>query len=237
MPLPRRDFLEFLFNGGRGLKMEQIDGVQTHLTSTGWDNVTDPQHLIIGPTMASVPDEMLLFFRLPFTIPRTTRNLTARLGAQNRELPVVGIDGETITPRLLTPGALHGMLIDTGGARFIEMLPPRPQDWIMVGAWSYTPSVSPDTASILSAAELADPTTTEYTVPDFMVPQAPAGASSNTGRLFMGVPMDAPDLVRVERVGGSSDLVLEDVAGGEAPGLYNGVAYKWKEGACDVWVG
>ena len=99
MPLPRRDFLEFLFNGGRGLKMEQIDGVQTHLTSTGWDNADDPQHLIIGPTMASVPDQMLLFFRLPFTIPRTTRNLTARIGAQNRELPVVGIDGETITPR------------------------------------------------------------------------------------------------------------------------------------------
>ena len=135
MPLPRRDFLEFLFNGGRGLKMEQIDGVQTHLTSTGWDNVDDPQHLIIGPTMASVPDQMLLFFRLPFVIPRTTRNLTARIGAQNRELPVVGIDGGTIKPRDLTPGALHGMLIDTGGARFVEVIPPRPQDFEVVMAW------------------------------------------------------------------------------------------------------
>ena len=106
--------------------MSQIDGVQTHLVSSGWDDPDDPQHLIISPTLATQPDQMLLFMRLPFAIPRTARNLTARIGAQNVERPLVGINGGAVKPRELTPGALHGMLIDTGGARFIEVLPPAP---------------------------------------------------------------------------------------------------------------
>ena len=217
--------------------MSQVDGVQTHLVSSGWDDADDPQHLIISPTLATQPDQMLLFMRLPFSIPRTTRNLTARIGAQNVERPLVGIQGTAVKPRELTPGALHGMLIDTGAARFIEMLPPRPQDFIMVGAWSYTPSVPPDTASNLSAAELADPTTTEYTGPDFMVPQAPSGRRfEQHGPAVHGRSHGRSRTCARGAVSRVIGFGLGGCGRRRSAGPVQWRGLQVEEGACDVWV-
>ena len=197
MAISLRDFLTFPFNEGRGIRMSQIDGAQTHLVSSGWDDPDDPQHLIISPTLATQPDQMLLFMRLPFAIPRTDRNLTARIGAQNVERPLVGINGVAVKPRDLTPGALHGMLIDTGGARFVEVLPPRPQDFTLV--WSWLPA-TPYTQSVFEAYASDAANSYESMTPVVTVgPHADAQTLGNADRRgrVIGLPFDAPDIVRV----------------------------------------
>ena len=220
MAISLRDFLTFPFNEGRGIRMSQVDGVQTHLVSSGWDDPDDPQHLIISPTLATQPDQMLLFMRLPFAIPRTDRNLTARIGAQNVERPLVGINGGAVKPRELTPGALHGMLIDTGAARFVEVLPPRPQDYTLVVSWLPQPPY--DQAQF--EAFVSDPANHGTSTTDMVTVPAWTGTDGNAqvGRVF-GAPLDAPDLDFIETTSIVSSSRITPWDGRE----FMGTPYKW----------
>ena len=129
MAISLRDFLTFPFNSGRGIRMNQIDGAQLHFVTSSWDDAADPTHLILSPFLENVPEQALFFFRLPGTIPRKARALTARIGVTNIERPLVGIDGAAIPTRLLAPNYLYGALMDSAAARLIEPLFPRPQDF------------------------------------------------------------------------------------------------------------
>ena len=221
MPLPRRDFLTFLFNEGRGVQMSQIDGVQTHLTSTAWDDVDDPQTLIIGPTLERQPDQMLLFFRLPFAIPRTDTALTARIGAANVERPVVGIDGGAVAPRDVNPGCLHGMLIDTGAARFIEPLPPRAQDFDIVVAWA-----DPAGTGDFAAADVAAAGAT-FSTPDITIPAQYPGTTNQTARLWIGIPEDAREIDRIVEDDNHAANLFNLRRDRTETAVWMGTQYKW----------
>ena len=197
MAISLRDFLTFPFNSGRGIRMNQIDGAQLHFVSSSWDDAADPTHLILSPFLDNVPEQALFFFRLPGTIPRKARQLTARIGVTNIERPLVGIDGSAIPTRLLAPNYLYGTLMDSAAARLIEPLFPRPQDFNIVVARVYAPYATID--SDLTAG-------TRYATRDVVSPPYATGETPDAGFLVgpthnfivFGVPVDAPDIADVQ---------------------------------------
>ena len=159
-------------------------------------------------------------------------DLTARLGAQNRELPVVGIDGGTIKPRDLTPGALQGMLIDTGAARFVEVIPPRPQDFNVVLFWVPDIVFPVQQSDFESAAAGSD-----HSVSDTPVIAIPTITPSTRSGVFLvlGVPLDAPDINTGDVLNVDSGRQLTGATGGWRPDPiplwrgweYMGTPFKW----------
>ena len=193
--------------------MTQIEGVQTHLVVASWDDPADPQYLIVEPTMAALPREVLMFFRLPLVIPRTGRDLTARIGSASMERPLVEIHGVRVTPRDMTPGCLHGLMVDSDQARFIQPLHPRPQDFNLVVAWSDN-----DDLDIANTQGMESFSTPVITWPAYT-------GSEASSRLLMGVPTDAPDIDRIDRIGGSGGL--SNYVQTNDDDRVGGIQYKW----------
>ena len=207
------------------------------------NNAGMPVRLVLAPTYSeadnrlvmaglnSTPIPSMVFALLPADIGRKSDALTVQVGADIQDLS--GIQGNAVSARRLTPGALVGMLWLGGAARLVEPLPPRPQDFDLVVAWhEETDSAGFDAQDVV--AGIASGT------PRFTIPGAPPNHPRDNGLLYIGGPADAREIERVLRVSEAGEFPFS-----RTPDTFrlpvNGVPYRWicaSQGlAFGVWVG
>ena len=232
MPLPRRDFFEFLFNGGRGVRTSQLAGMQLHAAAASYDEANNRiVLLVVDLGTAELPDYALLYGRLPPTLPRKPDFLMVRAAGQGgpsiaHELRQV--DGGEVAIRDLTPNCLHGFFLSRGSGTFriVDALSPRPQDFPLVLCWLPAGTTFPVPQADFEAAVAAG----DSSVSTSMTSTADIPTGAGLARvLAFGVPLDAPDIESA--VGYVTDT-------GIRPGSiarwtpwdgfrYGGTAYKW----------
>ena len=149
MAIPFRDFFEFKFNNGRGIRTAQLDGeiTQAQLADdTGireyvgesftHDSVNNRitgsvRGLDTGDTFERY-SRMIAFS--PDPLGRQSDAL--RMVAHNVNLPLVDRDGQPVSARQITPGRLYEILQAFSAFAFIQPLGLRPQDYKILSAIS-----------------------------------------------------------------------------------------------------
>ena len=149
MAIPFRDFFEFLFNGGKGIRTNQLDGeiTQAQLADdTGireyvgesftHDSVNNRitgnvRGLDTGDTFERY-SRMIAFS--PDPLGRQSDAL--RMVAHTVNLPLVDRDGQPVSARQITPGRLYEILQAFSAFAFIQPLGLRPQDYKILSAIS-----------------------------------------------------------------------------------------------------
>ena len=197
MPIVFRDYFEFPFNEGRGIKGSQIAldiGLPDYYLGTLVHD--DVAHTLTGD-VSGVDDadvSLLAFFFLtiPLVLPRTADSLSIVIAGRMTSLGTTV--GGAVAARDLTPGELLEVLRTTGAAtrvRLVTTLNPRPQDWDAVLAWT-----DPTAADfVLRDADVAAGEV--FTTPDITVQDAPTGATRRNSILYIGVPEDARQIEAV----------------------------------------
>ena len=230
MAITLYDFLSFPFNGGRGIRADQIDGlgIQSYLASNvAWDDAADPAEIRLSGFYGAVGGANIvgsnanILFRVPAVTPRVATELTGRVGTDSG-LIVRDLQGRRISARDLTPSALYAAFYaagSPGSLRFVEPLPVRPQDFNILVARVYQPYTADNVAAQLASG-------TPYATNDVQSPADTMPGTTNS--LGFGVPDFAPDIDRV------FPLVPLGVTGYSANGPnyaytmpIGGITYKW----------
>ena len=223
-----------------------------NIAGDDWEDVTDvirgpagndltgtPTYVVTGPTydaansrinlegLADPPIPSMVFALLPASLDRASTALSVHAGSVEESLSCPR--DTAVGARMLTSGALVGMLRLAGGFRLMEHPPPRPQDYRAVFV------VGEDAADdALAAADLATARAAVSPEDGGLIDPAAAftaaGVSSGTHRRYywLGVPSDAPDPDRfwIDGAARTTDRFgrLAPYAGGPD---YGGETYKW----------
>ena len=212
MPLPRRDFFEFRFNGGRGVRQNQIDeaGIQTYFGSgVSWDDESDPTELRLSQYFGAdggatiVGSIANILFRIPAVTPRGATELTARVvtgSGTDSGLIVRDLLGRHLRARDLTPNGLYLVLYaagSPGSLRFVEPLPVRPQDFDIVASWLPQPPFD-QAAFEAYVSDPANHATSDTSTITQVAPTDYATRTVNFVQRVIGLPLDAPDVAVIQ---------------------------------------
>ena len=209
MAITLYDFLSFPFNGGRGIRADQIDGlgIQSYFASNvAWDDAADPAEIRLSGFYGAVGGANIvgsnanILFRVPAVTPRVATELTGRVGTDSG-LIVRDLQGRRISARDLTPSALSAVFYaagSPGSLRFVEPLPVRPQDFTLVASWLPDPPY--DQAAF--EAYVSDPANHVTSNTAVVTQVAPTDYTTRT-RTFVqrviGLPLDAPDVAGIQQ--------------------------------------
>ena len=215
MPINLRDRLTFLFNGGKGIGTDQLDGtiensqladssgIKTYFAS---GSVYTPASNTIAATIVGVDNSEVdtvseFFFQAPGDMDRKADAMTLSIAGQNRGL--LDVQGNAISARQLTPDALYNVFryfVNSGlRYRMFEPLETRPQDYDIRAA------VSEDTT--FTDSEILSGTTSEtavITLPTWM---------TENHYVLVGVPDDTGDIIDLTLTGFSQFNGFARVAG------------------------
>ena len=233
MAITLYDFLSFPFNGGRGVRQNQIDaaGIQSYFCSgISWDDESDPAELRLsqyfGANGGATIDGTIanILFRIPAMTPRGVTELTARVvtgSGTDSGLIVRDLRDRRVRARNLIPNGLYFALYATGSPgslRFIEPLPVRPQDFAIWLGWFASPFDA-----------LAIATGTTFDVPDVTIPSHPMNPPPSPAFLVLGTPATAPPVERFVRTNpGGTELVVAVATFLNTLGLsVGGVPFTW----------
>lgn len=238
MPITLRDFISFPFNGGRGIRTDQLDGAidrsqlaanagePTLLYTTVGTAYDDATHLLtVGLRPGAGPPALgtSVWIIMPAGMPRTSDAMTISIGGAP-SVPLRAISGQAVSARQLTPGCLHEVLVLVGQVRFVAPLPSvRDQDWELAAFWS-DENLEDEAVDADQFGGIETFSTSTITVPAYV-----PGARDRNAYLFLGVPMDAPDIVRASGFEVSIDtrLSLEQVPAAQFAGQVGGSDYRW----------
>ena len=233
MAIVLRDFITFPFNGGRGLRTNQLAGeinrsqlhkdvgMPTYGGTTTYDAGTDKIVAAISQLgeviVPPLPSQLLM--TMPTAIDR--KGVALNMNAGGVDFPLRTLENGAVAARDLAPGCLHGILRSANRFIFTEALPPRPQDYELVVGWGNITDGSLDAAALAAAQSFGTNLAT--------VPTAPPGAG-RSGMLWMGVPTDARDLFQAFRqddVRGEDKILSGPTFDSSVTNSVGGVAYKW----------
>ena len=204
-----------------------FDGAGRHSTfiydATAYDVADARLRITTDPSTASPRAGDVVWAAVPAGVPRTEDEIAVRINGVDIG-PLQTTAGANVKPRQLTQGRVHGLLVLTGAARIVDELPSaRAQDWQVAAFWS---DENLDTEAVIAAqfAGLATSATAAVAVPAYV-----AGTRASSAYLFLGVPTDAPSIVRVASHEESVDLRLsvEPVPSAEFAGQVGGADYRW----------
>ena len=222
MAINLRDRLTFLFNGGRGIGTDQLEG-QIDRSQLAAD-VGMPTYLAGSPTYDQANNRLVVtgypeahissmwFLILPAVLGRKPDTLRLQVGTSEEDL--TDLRNNVVNASMLTPRAIIAILRYAGSFRLTEELPPRPKDYVTRVA------VSAD--KVLSSAEIVAGGASAIDSTDLTSP-------TWTGKsyVFIGVPDDTPDISSIAILPGNFNQIssFSRIAG--TINDPSGVPYKW----------
>ena len=250
----REDFVDSLLASesvqpGAGISVDRASGVLT--ISTGGAQASVGLPIFFGAATYSAansritltgvvapPRPSIIYCIAPVDLDRAADDLTMLVDGVEYDL--VDVVAGNVAARLLTPAALVGVLWRSGEARQLEVLEPRPQDYAIAVVLGEDANDVVLAASDLGTARAAFSAPTDN-VMDLTAAIAAAGLTSSATRtVWIGVPVDAPDVAGFTSRGSEESARLVDTASlltdigtadryTDVEPSYNGVQYKWWE--------
>ena len=220
MPITLRDFITFPFNGGRGIRTDQLDGeiAAAQLAADAGMPVylntgatyTAAQNRITLTGAADPPVPSLFFAFVPNDVGHKSNALTIAAGSVEELLHDPA--GDDVSARRLSPGALIGILRLAASFRLSEHPPTRPVDYAIRSAASEDDTLTTDE---IGAGTASVPPSRIARTPDY----------SGNRYVFVGVPDETADITSVLSANIENLHVMQRVPGTvDDP---DGVAYKW----------
>ena len=235
MPIILRDYLDFPFNSGRGIRETQIDygagRLRSYFGRSTYDAATNMMAVTV-PGYTGIPSRpSTLVWTAPGAgvLVRDGDPLWLTINGST-VLDLNSVDGVRVAARDITPGQLLSGVVGraTSTVTLVEPLGPRPQDFRVVIAWMPEPPFN--TQAVFEAAVAANSAQSALDDPTVTLPAAPSGVGDDDLRFVaFGVPMDAPDIQAIMSEPGHLGTATYGATRWPfADGFeYGGTAYKW----------